>query len=86
MLDSQMPNEHEKNSHDDEIDLSEVLAAIYKDKLTIMLFAVLFAFTSIVFSLFQSNVYRSEALLSPSSDAQSGGLSSLAGQLGGLQI
>ncbi|MGP5157688.1 Wzz/FepE/Etk N-terminal domain-containing protein [Pseudoalteromonas prydzensis] len=84
MLDSQMPNEHEKNSHDDEIDLSEVLAAIYKDKLTIMLFAVLFAFTSIVFSLFQSNVYRSEALLSPSSDAQSGGLSSLAGQLGGL--
>ncbi|MGS0534535.1 Wzz/FepE/Etk N-terminal domain-containing protein [Pseudoalteromonas sp. SaAl2] len=84
MLDPQMLNEFGKNNHDDEIDLTEVFTAISKGKLVIFLLAVVFAVVSIIFSLMQPNIYRSEALLSPSSEAQGGGISGLADQLGGL--
>ncbi|MBM7072094.1 LPS O-antigen length regulator [Shewanella sp. 202IG2-18] len=69
---------------DDEIDLKELFSAIWQGKWLITAITTVFAIGSVIFALMQPNIYKSEALLSPVTEKQGGGLSALAGQFGGL--
>ncbi len=77
-------------SYDDEIDLRELLGAIWKGKLLIVKITALFAALSIIYALYLPDIYRSEALLAPVQE-QDGltsamqGISGLAG-LAGISI
>ncbi len=69
---------------DDEIDLMELVAALWRGKWWILATATLGAVIAVGVALWLPNVYRAEALLAPSSEQQGGGLSALAGQFGGI--
>lgn len=69
---------------DDEIDLMELVAALWRGKWWILATTALGAVIAVGVALWLPNVYRAEALLAPSSEQQGGGLSALAGQFGGL--
>lgn len=73
---------------DDEIDLRELFAVIWKGKWLIILITAVFAVGAVLFALSQPNIYKSEVLLAPASEdankmgalaSQFGGLASLAG-------
>nr|WP_049763597.1 Wzz/FepE/Etk N-terminal domain-containing protein [Shewanella frigidimarina] len=69
----------------DEIDLRELFAVIWKGKLLIIAITAVFAIGAVIFAINQPNIYKSEALLAPAESEQSGGgLAALAGQFGGL--
>lgn len=68
----------------DEIDLGELWKAIWQGKWIILAVTAVFAVASVLFALSLPNIYQSKALLAPSEDAQGGGMSRMAGQLGGL--
>lgn len=72
------------SSQDDEIDLRALFSVIWQGKWLIIAITAVFAIGSVVFALSQPNTYKSVALLAPASEEQSGGLSALAGQFGGL--
>jgi len=69
---------------DDEIDLRELFAALWRGKLWILATTVLGAALAVAVALWLPNVYHAEAKLAPSAEQQGGGLSALAGQFGGL--
>ncbi|WP_105265346.1 Wzz/FepE/Etk N-terminal domain-containing protein [Pseudoalteromonas sp. T1lg76] len=69
---------------DDEIDLKELFLALWQGKWIIIGTTIIAAVISVVYALSLPNIYKSEALLAPAEDNQSGGLSGLAGQFGGL--
>lgn len=69
---------------DDELDLLELWNVIWGGKWIIIAITTIFAVASVVYALSLPNIYRSEAVLAPSEEAQGGGLSKVAGQLGGL--
>ena len=69
--------------YDDEIDLFELVANLWEDKLLIAGVTALAAVFSVVFALLQPNVFEAKALLQPKA-SQGGGASSLARQYGGL--
>ncbi|ACA85939.1 Wzz/FepE/Etk N-terminal domain-containing protein [Shewanella woodyi] len=73
-----------QTTSEDEIDLRELFKVIWQGKWLIIAITAVFAIGSVIFALSQPNVYKSEALLAPASEEQSGGLSALAGQFGGL--
>jgi len=69
---------------DDEIDLRELLLSLWNERVLIAQITAAFAVLSIVVSLMMTNIYRSEAILSPnhssnSLQSQYGSLASLAG-------
>ncbi|PWF63876.1 LPS O-antigen length regulator [Shewanella sp. BC20] len=68
----------------DEIDLRELFSVILQGKWLIIAITTIFAIASVVFAILQPNIYKSEALLAAVSEDQSGGLSALASQFGGL--
>ncbi|USD38661.1 Wzz/FepE/Etk N-terminal domain-containing protein [Ferrimonas sp. SCSIO 43195] len=68
----------------DEIDLKEVLNAIWSGKYIVLIITFLSAIIAITISLNLPNIYRSEVLLSPASSEQNSGIPSIAGQFGGL--
>ena len=70
----------------DEINLRELFSIIWRGKWTVIITTVLFTLVSIVYAINQPNIYKSEALLAPSSEnsdmkipGQLGGLAALAG-------
>lgn len=69
---------------DDEIDLLELWNAVWQGKWIIIGVTAVFAVASVFYALSLPNIYQSKALLAPSEDAQGGGMSRMAGQLGGL--
>lgn len=69
---------------DDEIDLRELFAAIWKGKWLIIAMTFVFAVASVVYALSLPNIYKADALLAPAESSNGGGLSKMAGQLGGL--
>lgn len=69
---------------DDEIDLRELFAVLWAGRIKILAVTALAALLSVVVAISLPNIYRAEALLASSADDSSGGLSALAGQLGGL--
>ncbi|BAJ01438.1 Wzz/FepE/Etk N-terminal domain-containing protein [Shewanella violacea] len=73
-----------QTTNEDEIDLRELFAVIWQDKWLIIAITAIFALGSVIYAINQPNIYKSEALLAPITEKQSGGLSALAGQFGGL--
>ncbi|XAG07686.1 Wzz/FepE/Etk N-terminal domain-containing protein [Vibrio metschnikovii] len=70
--------------HDDEIDLRELFIALWKGKWIIIATTLVFAVGAVLYALSQPNTYKADALLSPADSGEGGGLSRMAGQLGGL--
>lgn len=70
--------------HEHEIDLAELFAELWRSKLLIALFTILFAGASVALALYLPNIYRADTLLAPAAAAPKGGLGGLAGQFGGL--
>ncbi|EGQ8312451.1 LPS O-antigen length regulator [Vibrio parahaemolyticus] len=75
---------HSQQSADDEIDLRELFAALWKGKWLIIATTFVFALGSVLYALSLPNIYKADALLSPAESSNGGGLSKMAGQLGGL--
>lgn len=82
------PHNYEPSNHPDyqkdEIDLRELFGIIWQGKWWIIAITFVFAVGSVIYSLSLPNIYKSEATLAPSEEASGGGLSQMAGQLGGL--
>ena len=83
------PNTYQSDSifpqvQDDEIDLRELFSVIWQGKWLIVAITTVFAIGAVIFAIKQPNIYKSGALLAPASEEQSGGLSALASQFGGL--
>ncbi|TOF63439.1 Wzz/FepE/Etk N-terminal domain-containing protein, partial [Vibrio parahaemolyticus] len=71
-------------STDDEIDLRELFNALWKGKWIIIVTTFVFAIGAVLYALSLPNIYKSDALLAPVDSSNGGGLSKMAGQLGGL--
>lgn len=69
---------------DDEIDLRELFKALWKGKWIIIVTTLVFAVSAVFYALSLPNIYKSDALLAPAESSNGGGLSKMAGQLGGL--
>ena len=72
-----------KNKND-EIDLLELFGVIWSSKITISLVTLVFSIVAIIYSLSLANIYTSSALLQINDSEDSGGLSSMSSQYGGL--
>jgi len=68
----------------DEVNLKELLTAVWQGKWIIICITLLFSVAGVLYSLTLPNIYKSEVLLSPAEESQSGGLSGLSSQFGGL--
>ncbi len=68
----------------DEIDLRELFTVIWQGKWIIIVITALFAVASVVYAITQPDIYKSEALLAPAQQDDTGGLGTLTGQFGGL--
>lgn len=82
-----MNNDTDINNFDDEIDFAQLLKIFILNKSKIIKITFIAAFFSVAFALLLPNVYKSTALLSPTSQEDSmssklGGLSGLAGLAG----
>ncbi|MGE6133681.1 Wzz/FepE/Etk N-terminal domain-containing protein [Aeromonas hydrophila] len=69
---------------EDEIDLRELFAALWRGKWWIVASTLIGAVIAIMVAISLPNIYRSEALLAPSAEQQGGGLAAMAAQFGGL--
>lgn len=78
------PLDYRPEPTDDEIDLRELLGVIWQGKWWIIGITFVFAVGSVIYALSLPNIYKSEATLAPTEEASGGGLSGMAGQLGGL--
>ncbi len=73
------------DTSEDEIDLLELAKTIWKGRKLIIWTALALTLTTVVISLFMTNIYTARAIIKPTSQSQSGSkLSALAGQFGGL--
>ncbi|MDA0123628.1 Wzz/FepE/Etk N-terminal domain-containing protein [Vibrio sp. MM46] len=79
-----LPYPPQPQSTDDEIDLRELFKALWKGKWIIVATTFAFAIGSVFYALNLPNIYKSDALLAPAESSNGGGLSKMAGQLGGL--
>lgn len=68
---------------DDEIDLRELFATLWRGKWIVISITFVFAVAGVAYALYKPNIYEASALLAPTEDG-AGGLSSMVGQLGGL--
>ncbi len=69
---------------EDEIDLRELFAALWRSKWWIVVSTLVGAVIAVILAISLPNIYRSEALLAPSAEQQGGGLAAMAAQFGGL--
>ena len=67
---------------DDEIDLRELFATLWRGKWIILLFTIAFAAAGVFYALSKPNIYQASVLLAPAQEE--GGAGGLGGQLGGL--
>ncbi|MGR2962881.1 Wzz/FepE/Etk N-terminal domain-containing protein [Vibrio vulnificus] len=79
-----LPYPPQSQSTGDEIDLRELFKALWKGKWIIIATTFVFAIGSVLYALSLPNIYKSDALLAPAESSGGGGLSKMAGQLGGL--
>ncbi len=68
---------------DEEIDLRELFAALWRGKWIVILTTAVFAATGIGYAFYTPNIYQSSVLVAPAQE-EGGGLSGLASQFGGL--
>ena len=69
--------------YDDVIDLRELISVLLDGRKKIIAITLIFAITSVIYSLSLPNQYKAEVLLAPA-QSSSGGLSGALGELGGL--
>ncbi|PQJ44926.1 LPS O-antigen length regulator [Vibrio campbellii] len=69
---------------ENEIDLSEVLSAIWRGKWIVVITTILFAILSVLYAINKPNIYRADVLLAPADSSGGNAISKMAGQLGGL--
>lgn len=69
-------------AQDDEIDLRELFATLWRGKWIILFFTIAFAVVGVFYALSKPNIYQASVLLAPAQD--DGGAGGLSGQLGGL--
>ncbi len=74
----------QENYKQDEINISELIAALWRERLIVGVITVLFVIGSVFYALSLANIYRSSVLASPAGMEQGGGLSSLASQFSGI--
>ena len=67
---------------DDEIDLRELFATLWRGKWIIIAFTIIFAAAGVFYALSKPNIYQASVLLAPVQDE--GGAGGISGQLGGL--
>ncbi|ELH7810914.1 LPS O-antigen length regulator [Vibrio harveyi] len=79
-----LPYPPQPQSTDDEIDLRELFKALWKGKWIIVATTFAFAIGSVFYALNLPDIYKADALLAPAESSNGGGLSKMAGQLGGL--
>ncbi|WP_104025096.1 Wzz/FepE/Etk N-terminal domain-containing protein [Vibrio hyugaensis] len=79
-----LPYPPQPQSTEDEIDLRELFKALWKGKWIIIATTFVFALGSVLYALSLPNIYKADALLAPAETSNGGGLSQMAGQLGGL--
>ncbi|HGF5134902.1 TPA: Wzz/FepE/Etk N-terminal domain-containing protein [Vibrio parahaemolyticus] len=79
-----LPYPPQPQSTGDEIDLRELFKALWKGKWIIIATTFFFAVGAVLYALSLPNIYKSDALLAPAESSNGGGLSKMAGQLGGL--
>ncbi|EOD9424615.1 Wzz/FepE/Etk N-terminal domain-containing protein [Vibrio harveyi] len=79
-----LPYPPQSQSTDDEIDLLELFKALWKGKWIIIATTFIFAIGSVLYAMSLPNIYKADALLAPAESSNGGGLSKMAGQLGGL--
>ncbi|EHH1111161.1 MULTISPECIES: Wzz/FepE/Etk N-terminal domain-containing protein [Vibrio harveyi group] len=79
-----LPYPPQSQSTGDEIDLRELFGALWKGKWIIIATTFIFAIGSVLYALSLPNIYKADALLAPTESSNGGGLSKMAGQLGGL--
>ncbi|MGI9916051.1 Wzz/FepE/Etk N-terminal domain-containing protein [Vibrio owensii] len=72
------------HSTDDEIDLRQLFKVLWQGKWIIIATTFVFAVSSVIYALSLPNIYKADALLAPTESSNNGGLSKMAGQLGGL--
>ena len=77
-------NDPQSVSHEDEIDLLELIKILWDDKIKIISITAVAAFISVIYALSQPNIYHAEALLAPAGDTDGNGMSKFAGQSVGL--
>lgn len=68
---------------DDEIDLRELFATLWRGKWLIIATTFVFAAAGVGYALYKPNIYQASVLLAPSQN-EGGGIDGLSGQLGGL--
>jgi uncharacterized protein involved in exopolysaccharide biosynthesis len=83
-MDKEQQSHQTPDQYDDEIDLREIWNTLRKGWLTITLCAILGAAIGVFVALTAEPRYRAEVLVGASESKGSSGLSSLAGQFGGL--
>ncbi|MDA0132324.1 Wzz/FepE/Etk N-terminal domain-containing protein [Vibrio harveyi] len=79
-----LPYPPQPQSSDDEIDLRELFKALWKGKWIVIATTFIFAIGSVLYAMSLPNIYKADALLAPAESSNGGGLSKMAGQLGGL--
>ncbi|KQH83652.1 lipopolysaccharide biosynthesis protein [Vibrio furnissii] len=76
---------HQQGSYSNgEINLRELFVSLWDGKWIIILFTAVFSIGSVIYAIKQPDIYKADALLAPADSSGSGGLSKMAGQLGGL--
>ncbi|UGA57365.1 Wzz/FepE/Etk N-terminal domain-containing protein [Vibrio sp. VB16] len=68
----------------DEIDLRELFLALWKGKLTIIFFTLVFSVAGVLYALSQPNTYKADVILASSGDSGQSGMAAMASQFGGL--
>lgn len=71
-------------NQDDELDMRDLIASIWRGKLLIIIVSSIFAVVSVFYAINLPNIYKAEAVLIPAESKQSNGLAGLASQFGGL--
>lgn len=73
-----------RSEYVDDIDFKSIFKTLWRGKYWILMIVMIVGVISAVVVLNLPNIYRSETVLSPVSEAKSGALAGIAGQLGGL--
>lgn len=81
---SYLPYPPQSQATDNEIDLRELFGALWNGKWIIIATTFVFAIGSVLYALSLPNIYKADALLASAESSNGGGLSKMAGQLGGL--
>ncbi|TBX25909.1 hypothetical protein TK45_02915 [Bowmanella sp. JS7-9] len=76
--------EHTLVNKSDQIDIGKLLKILFAHKWFIIIPAVVVAIGVAIWVIQLPNIYKSEATLYPTEESQGGGLSAIAGKLGGL--